>query len=67
VRTAKQWSGEAVETTLAAQGIGLAPGRAEKIAPGIEALLDAAAKDPLRATLEFEADPTSYLLALKIR
>ena len=65
--TAKQWNGEAVETALAAQGIGLAPGRAEKIARGIEALLDAAAKDPLRAALEFEADSTSYLLVLKTK
>jgi len=65
VRTAKQWSGEAVETALAIQGIGLAPGRAEKIAPGVEALLDAAAKDPLRAALAFEADPAEYALAVE--
>jgi hypothetical protein len=57
----KSW----VEEAAAMQGIVLAPGRAGKIAPGVEALLDAAAKDPLRAALAFEADPTSYLLALK--
>lgn len=52
----KEW----IEAALAAQGIRLAAGRAEKMAPGIQALLDAVAKDPLRGELEFEADPTTY-------
>lgn len=44
---------------LAAQGIELAAGRAERMAPGVNAL---AAEDPLRAELPFEVDPTTYLL-----
>ena len=62
---AKQWSGTAIEEALAAQGIALAPGRAERIARAQQALLDASAADPLLVTLEFQADPSSYLLALK--
>jgi len=47
-----------IETMLAAQGIPLAPGRAEKLAPGVNALN---VPDPLRAALPFEIDATSYL------
>jgi hypothetical protein len=36
----------------------LAPGRAERLAPGVNALNVA---DPLREKLPFEIDPTSYL------
>ena len=48
-----------VEALLAAQDIVLAPGRAERLAPGVNALN---VNDPLRAALPFEVDPTSYLV-----
>jgi hypothetical protein len=51
---------ETVENLLAAQGVPLAAGRAERLAPGVNALNVA---DPLRAHLPFEVDPTSYVLA----
>lgn len=63
--TVKLWSAEAVEAALAAQGIALAPGRAERVARAQQALLGASAADPLLATLEFQADPSGFLLALK--
>ena len=63
--TAKQWSAEAVETLLAAQGIALAPGRAERLARAYQAMLEASAADPLLARLEFEAIPTGFLLAMQ--
>ena len=50
-----------IEAMLAAQGVPLAPGRAERLAPGVNAL---AVADPLRAALPFEVDATTYLLAL---
>jgi hypothetical protein len=62
--TQKQWSAEAIETALAAQGIALAPGRAERIARAQQALLEAAAADPLRAALAFDANPAGYRSAL---
>lgn len=46
-----------VEKLLVSQGLSLAPGRAEKLAPGVNALN---VDDPLRRTLPFEVDPTSY-------
>ena len=52
---------ETIESLLAAQGIALAPGRAERLAPGVNALN---VDDPLRATLPFEVDPTTYTLTL---
>jgi len=58
---AKPLSAEVIEAMLAAQDIALAPGRAERLAPGVNALNVA---DPLRAGLAFEVDATSYLLAL---
>ena len=61
----KEWSAEAIETALAAQGIALAPGRAERIARAQQALLDAAAADPLRAALTFDANPPGYAVALE--
>jgi hypothetical protein len=54
-------SAEMVEAMLAAQDVALAAGRAERLAPGVNALNVA---DPLRAGLAFEVDATSYLLAL---
>ena len=57
----KPLSAEAIEAMLAAQGIPLAPGRAERLAPGVNAL---AVADPLRAALALEIDATTYLLAL---
>ena len=63
--TAKQWSAEAVETVLAAQGIALAPGRAERLARAYQALLEASAADPLLARLEFDAVPTGFALAMQ--
>jgi len=50
-----------VEGMLAAQAVPLAPGRAERLVPGVNAL---AVADPLRAALPFEVDPTTYALAL---
>jgi len=57
----KPMSAEAIEVMLAAQGVPLAPGRAERLAPGVNALN---VDDPLRAKLAFEVDATTYLLAL---
>jgi len=51
---------ETIENLVAAQGVPLAAGRAERLAPGVNALNVA---DPLRAQLPFETDPTTYLLA----
>jgi hypothetical protein len=51
----------AIDTLLAAQGIPLASGRAERLAPGVNAL---AVADPLRTALPFEVDATTYVLAL---
>jgi hypothetical protein len=51
---------ETIENLLAAQGVPLAAGRAERLAPGVNALNVA---DPLRERLPFEIDPTSYVLA----
>jgi hypothetical protein len=51
---------ETIENLLAAHGVPLAAGRAERLAPGVNALNVA---DPLRAELPFEVDPTSYVLA----
>ena len=59
----KHW----VDEVLSRQGIELAPGRAEKVAPGVEGLLAAATKDPLLGELPFEVDPTTYLLKLHAR
>jgi len=63
--TVKQWSAEVVETLLVAQGIALAPGRAERLARAYQGLLEASAADPLLAGLEFDATPTGFLLAMQ--
>ena len=63
--TAKQWNAEAVEVLLAAQGIALAPGRAERLARGYESLLEASAADPLLARLEFDAVASGFVVALQ--
>jgi hypothetical protein len=64
VSAAKQWSGEAVEAALAAQGIALAPGRAERLAPGQQSLVESVAADPLIGTLAFEAEAIGFADAL---
>ena len=56
---------EAIEALLAAQGIALAPGRSERLARGQQALLGASAADALLATLDFQVDPTTFLLAMQ--
>jgi hypothetical protein len=48
---------ETIENLFAALGVPLAAGRAERLAPGVNALNVA---DPLREGLPFEVDPTSY-------
>ena len=53
----KHW----VDEVLSRQGIELAPGRAERLAPGLDAQN---VDDPLRAKLPFEVDPTTYVLRL---
>jgi hypothetical protein len=58
----KLWTAEAVENALAAQGLRLAPGRAQKIVAGLNASANLA--DPLLGALGFETDPTAYTLAL---
>jgi len=60
----KQWSSEAIELALAAQGISLAPGRGERLARATQALLSAAAADPLLAELDFERDAAGFALSL---
>jgi len=62
VTSEKHWTAEAVENALAVQGLRLAPGRAAKIAAGLNAPADR--KDPLLGDLAFETDPTAYALAL---
>jgi hypothetical protein len=61
----KQWSAEAVETLLAAQGIALAPGRAERLARGYQALLEASAADPLLARLAFDDVASGFIPAMQ--
>ena len=56
----KPLTSETIEALLAAQGVPLAPGRAERLEPGVNALNVA---DPSRAELPFDIDPTAYLLA----
>lgn len=53
-----------IASALAMQGIALAPGRAERLARAQQALLGASAADALLATLDFHADPTTYLLVI---
>ena len=48
-----------IERMLAAQGIELAAGRAERLAPGVNAQN---VDDPLRGKLPFEVDATTFVL-----
>lgn len=54
-----------MDAAAAAQGIALAPWRAERIARAQQGLLDAAAADPLRAKLAFDADPSGFVRAMQ--
>lgn len=58
----KDLTPQTIETLLAAQGVPLGAGRAERLTPGVNALNVA---DPLRAGLPFEVDATSYEKALQ--
>ncbi len=57
----KNLTSEIIETLLAAQGVPLAAGRGERLAPSVNALNVA---DPLRSELAFDVDPTTYLKRL---
>ena len=57
----KHW----IEDALAAQGIALAPARAERLARAQQALIEASAAEPLRAALEFDADAPGFLRAME--
>lgn len=59
---AKSWGAETIQTALAAQGIELAPGRAARLARTVEGFLGPSMADPLRGAIEFEADPTGFVL-----
>ena len=54
-----------IEAILAAQGIALSPGRAERLARAQQALLDASGADPLRDALAFDADPAGFLAVMQ--
>ena len=56
----KNLTSETIENLFESQGVPLAPGRAERLAPAVNGLNVA---DPLREKLPFEVDPTSYVLA----
>ncbi|HYL87666.1 MAG TPA: hypothetical protein VEU32_02750 [Burkholderiales bacterium] len=58
----KNLDSAAIETMLASQGIALAAGRAERLAPGVNALN---VEDPLRGEMPFEVDATTYLSVAK--
>ena len=62
---AKQWNAETVETMLAAQGIVLAPGRAQRLALAVQAVLGASMADPLRDAVEFERDAAGFPAAME--
>jgi hypothetical protein len=51
---------ETIENLFAALGVPLAAGRAERLAPAVNALN---VDDPLRAALDFDVDATTYLRA----
>ncbi|MGQ0652472.1 MAG: hypothetical protein ACT4P4_09425 [Betaproteobacteria bacterium] len=52
-----------VEETAALQGIKLNTGRSDKIAAALEPLLKA--HDPLRESLDFDVDATTYLKTIQ--
>ena len=54
----------AIEATLAAQGIRLAPGRAAKMVAPLAAAIGPALSDPLHAGLQFDQDPAGHALAV---
>ena len=58
------WNAAAVEAALSAQGIVLAPGRAERLAHAVEGFLAPSMADPLRDAVEFERDPEGFAAAL---
>lgn len=62
---AKQWTGEAIEAALAAQGIALADGRAERLVRGLQALFDVSAADALREELPFDTEPGAFSFAMR--
>ena len=62
---AKQLTGDTVETLLAMQGVGLAPGRGERLAQGLKASIGASLEDPARSDLEFDAEPCGFVLGLQ--
>ena len=62
---AKQWNDETVETMLAAQGIALGPGRAQRLALALQSLVGASMADPLRDAVEFEREAAGYASALE--
>ena len=57
----RPWTPKAVASALAMQEACLAPGRAARIATGLNA--SAKLVDTLLAALEFETDPAAYALA----
>lgn len=56
---------ESIDAVLAAQGIALAPGRAERLAQALEGSLGASLADPLRDALELECDPAGFSTAIE--
>lgn len=62
---ATQLTGDAVETLLAVQGIGLAPGRGERLAQGLRASIGASLEHAARSELEFDAEPCGFVLGLQ--
>jgi hypothetical protein len=65
VTAAKPWGAETIETALAAQGIALSPGRAERLARAVEGFLGPSMADRLRGALELEGDPPGFVLTLE--
>jgi hypothetical protein len=65
VTVAKQWNAETVETMLAAQGIALGPGRAQRLALAVESLLGASMADPLRDAIELEREAAGFAAAME--
>ena len=56
--------GAAIEAALAAQGIRLAPGRADRLVAPLAASIGPAMADPLRMALCFDQDPVGHALAV---
>ena len=62
---AKRWNDETVETMLAAQGIALGTGRAQRLALALQSLLGVSMADPLRDAVEFEREAAGFPAALE--